>query len=427
MKLPVIVSLCLIVALAAPSSFAANAKPQDKPAAKPAAKPAVPTVQQPRPFTWPIIKSWYDEGEDARALQAARLLGRPIAIAWYVKGRPRGPVKRLKRSLATKYFVCLAVTDKPVKRDGKTEVTMTNRFLKKVYEASGLGAYPKAPCLFMATWEGEYLGLFKGLGDAGRRREVAKIRLTHRQDRKKASDEIQNTPKEKRKDAKGVEKEESVSHWRMRIAGLLRDRLKAIDRNTLQQIKQRDMAWTNALNAAAKDAAKKYGGLVKDSHAHSGWKGLMAARKLWHDGKYDAAMKHYRTAISVAKVNPSMELAVELNKDVAAINHRGAEQLAVVEGQFMGGELDEAEAGVRKVHSTYKGFETATNAQELFDKIRVAQGERAVVAKETKKDPVADPPTRPAANDKPAANDEKKDDGDDNKKGEEDGGYEEDF
>ena len=356
MKLPFVLSLYLVAALAAPSSFAADAKPADKPAGKPAG----PTVPKPQSLKWPKIKSWYEPGEDAGAIRAAKLLGRPIAIAWYVEGRPKGNVARWKGSDVARYLVGLSAVEKVIEitAEDKHKYTMTHPLVKQIYKGSGLDKF-KAPCLFIGTWKGEYLGVIK-----------------------------------------------------------------------------REIASKNAVNEAARKIVKKYGKFLTTSQARSAWNGLMAARKLWHKGKYDAAMRYYRTVKLLADVNPRMEIAAELNKDAAAINHRGTEQLKAAEEQFTEGKLDKAGDSVRKIHNTYKGFETAKNAKTLFGKIRTARKESGIATKEIAKDPVADPPTRPAASDKPAANDEKKDDvhddkkddGDDNKKGDdEDGGYEEDF
>ena len=368
MRLTTVLSICVIAALAAPPSFAADAKPPDKPAdkpparpaGKPANKPAVPTVQKPLSFTWPIIKQWYEPGEDAKAIQAAKLLGRPIAIAWYVEGKPKGCVRRWKRSEVAKYFVCLSAVEKVTgtTKEGKLKYTIAHSVVKPIHKASGIGKV-KAPCLFIATWDGKYLGVIK-----------------------------------------------------------------------------REVTDKNAINDAARKIVKDYGKLLRTTQAHNGWKNLRAARKLWHSGKYDAAMEHYRIVISVAKVNSSMAIAAELNKDAVAIDHRGAEQLKVAGDQLRKGELYKAEDTVRKIHYAYNGFETAKDAKALFESIRTARKERAIAAKGIKKDAVTEPPTKPAAGDKPAANDEKKDDvhddkkddGDDNKKGDdEDGGYEEDF
>lgn len=423
-KLPVILSLCLIVAAAAPSSFAADAKPAVKPAAAPASKPAdkpvVPTVQKPEPLNWPVIKSWYDKGQDARAIRAAKLLGRPIAIAWSMEGRERSLARKLKASSIPRYFVCLTVTSRPARKSDKKDADTTNPFLKKVYESSGLAEYPKPPCLFVATWDGKFLGIINKLPDSQRsewKKRKVEILRKYRAETTAAATEISRVKKLLGKDVPPNRKE---------LIAAERQKIKTAQQTSQAEMRtlQEEMA---RANADVTNVLATYGKLLKESQARDAWKGLIAARKLWHKGKYDEAMKYYRAAMSVAKVNSSMEIAVELNKDVAAIDHRGAKQLRVFEEHFEKGELDKAGAGVRKIHSAYEGFETAEKAKALFESIRTAQGGRPVATEDIEKEPVDKPAARPAANDDKKNDDEKKDDDGNNKKGEDDEDYEDDF
>ena len=345
-RLPIILSLCLAVALAAPPSFAADAKPADKPAG--------PTVPEPEAIKWPRIKTWYKPGQEAEAIRAAKLLGRPIAIAWYVEKRSKSSLARWKKSDVAKYFVGFSVTEKAtgVTQEGKLQYAMTHPLVKRIHEASGVGEV-KAPCLFMATWKGDYLGVIP------RRIKDAKV-----------------------------------------------------------------------INTTARDAVKKYGKLVQVSQVRSGWKNLMAGRRLWRDGKHDAAMKHYRKVMALANMNPRMGIVTELNKDGLAINHRGAPLLSAAQGQYGRGELDKAEETVRQIHKRYRGFWVAKQAKIIFDNIRTARQEKVAAAKAAKKNPVekpaAKPPAKPAADGKRKVND-KKDEGGGDKNGEEDEEYEDDF
>lgn len=338
MRLPAVLSLCLIVALAAPPSLAEDAKPAPLAVAKPEA------------IKWPKLKPWYEPAEEAEALRTAKLLGRPIAIAWYVDGKHMDDVARWKRSDVARYFVGFSVTEKLFKKDGKNKYTITHPLVKRIHGASGIGKV-KAPCLFLATWNGEYLGSIP-----------------------------------------------------------------------------RDIKDDNIINTAAKDAVKKYGKLLRARQANAGWRSLMAARKLWNSGRHDAAMKHYRNAMVVAGVNPRMALSAELNKDALAIDDRGATHLSVAREQYKRREFDKAESTARKIHSVYKGFETAESAKTLFKAIQTARKEPAVAAKEIKKGPAEKPPTKPTADDKPAAGDDEKDNDDNNRgDGKEEGDYEDDF
>ena len=417
MRLSVVFSLCLILAYAAPSSFAAAAEPAEKPAGKPAA----PTVQKPRPFTWPVIKSWYDEGEDARAVRASKLLGRPIAIVCYVEGKSRGSVKRLKSTAVTKYFVCLVVTEKSVKRNGKKKASATSKFLKQVLAASGHGPYPTKPIMIVATWDGEFLGAIADIRDRGRADRAKKAKeLIQAAKKAKTDAEAEIKKITDYKDDKGrpyVDRMKRIANERSKIG-----RARVAAQKELRKLR---LVWPHAINSAARQVAQKHGKLLKESRARAGWKGLMTARRLWHAGDNDGAMKHYRIARSAARVNTRMELAVELGKDIAAIEYRGAEQVDLVEDEYRRGDLDKAEAEARKMRNTYKGFEAAKHAKALFDRIRAARAERTVVANEAKKEPVDNPPRKPRV--KPDKNDEKNGGDDDDDKGDDDDDYEDDF
>ncbi len=372
MRLPVAFLLCLVLALAAPlSSFAAAAKPEDKPTDK----PVVPTVQKPRPFSWPVIKTWYDEGEDVRALRTAKLLGRAVAVAWCVEGRSRSSVRRAKTTEVPKYLIGLTVTGKASRKDGKVTVAMTSKFLRKVYGASGLGAPPRPPCLFLATWDGKFLGLIGDLRDKQRAERQKQIAAAAEYKTKKtaADNEIKRL-----RDIKGKE----VPNNRNELISNQRKAIKTAYVAAQKTIRQLRGAWIRSVNATVRDVAKKHGRPLKKSDARTGWKSLMAARRLWHAGDHYGALKHYRNVALPVAASPSAELAIELAKDLPAINHRGAQQLEPVEDQYRRGDLDEAAAEVRRIHSAYKGFETAKNARALFDKIRAAQAERTVAAKE---------------------------------------------
>jgi hypothetical protein len=158
----------------------------------------------------------------------------------------------------------------------------------------------------------------------------------------------------------------------------------------------------------------------------------MAGRRLWRGGEYDAAMKHYRKVMILANINPRMGIVIELNKDGLAIDHRGAPLLKAALDQYGRGELDEAEESVRQIHKMYRGFETARQARELFDKISATRQAKIAAAKAAKKDTTNEPPASPVAGDEPKVNDkkeddDKKEDAEGDKKGDEDGEYEDDF
>ena len=426
MRLSMILSLCLIVSLAAPASFAAELaapKPADKPAAKPAkpAAPAVPTVEKPEPFAWPLTKSWYDEGEDARAVQAAKLLGRPIAMAWYVDGKRRGPVKKLKGAAVLQFFVGLTVADKQVKQGDEVVTVRTSKFLKKVLEKK---ADLQPPCLAIVTWEGEFIGKFDDVRDEKRKERFERAKKAYA-DCKAAKAPHEAEINKLRKGEAPYDKQTSTQ--RSDQVKVRRKAIKDAERARDATIRALRGEWVRSVNAAIKPLAKQRGRPMKKSVARTGWKSLMGARKLWHAGDYDGAMRLYRNVAPPAETNPDVELAKELKKDLAAINYRGSQALVAPDELYGQGELDKAETEVRKVFGTDKGFDTATEAKALFDKIRAAQAEKTVAAK-TNKDPVPDPPKKPKPDDKKDdKDDDKKDDGDDDKNGGWDDDFEEDF
>ena len=178
------------------------------------------------------------------------------------------------------------------------------------------------------------------------------------------------------------------------------------------------------LRAAAQAAVKKYGWIPSTRQALAAWKMLKAARKLWEEEKFDKALANYRKILALKAINPRLPILAEVDKDSDAVNRRGYEELQAAEQLIEDNKLEQAEAKVREIYDKYKGFNTAKDAKELHAKVKTKLKEKAIAAKEIKKDAVAEPPRKPAADDKPAANDEKNDDGNDNKQGED---YEDDF
>jgi hypothetical protein len=318
---------------------AAPKQPQN-PAAPPAAKPpATPATRIPR------IKGWYEMNEKAQALEAARIFGRPIALAWHLEGRSKGNLRKWKTSSLAKYCVGLTVASKL----NKNTYGLDDELLRRVFTASGLDLQAtRPPCVFVCTTGGQFLAIVRADTD---------------------------------KDG---------------IAAVLRE------------------------------VAKKYGRIPTVRQAVGAWKKLDAARKHWSAGKYAAALDYYREVAALEKLNPAMPIIGELHKDMGAIALRGARELEAAKELLTTGKLKEAEARVRQIHRTYKGFDTAKEAKALFAQVRVAQNERAIAAKETGEADL-DEPTEGAAKEDDDKADPGKNEDDKDETVDEDDGLEDDF
>jgi len=325
---------------APPADAEAAPKQPQNPAAPPAAKPpATPVTKIPR------IKAWYEMDEKAQALEAARIFGRPIALAWHLEGRSKGNLRKWKTSSLAKYCVGLTVMSKL----NNNTYGLDDELLRRVFMASGLDLQAtRPPCVFVCTTSGQFLGIVRA--DANK----------------------------------------------------------------------------DGIAAVLREAAKKYGRIPTVRQAVAAWKNLDAARKLWSAGKHAAALNYYREVAALEKLNPAMPIIGELHKDTGAIALRGARELEAAKELLTAGKLEEAEARVRQIHRTYKGFDTAKEAKVLFAQVRVAQNERAIAAKETGEADVDEPTEEPAKKDDDKADPGKNED-DKDKKVDKDDDLEDDF
>ena len=325
---------------APPAGAEAAQKQPQNPAAPPAPRPpATPVTKIPR------IKAWYEMDEKAQALEAARIFGRPIALAWHLEGRSKNNLRKWKTSSLAKYCVGLTVASKL----NKNTYGLDDELLRRVFMASGLDLQAtRPPCVFICTTSGQFLSIVRA--DANK----------------------------------------------------------------------------DGIAAVLREVAKKYGRIPTVRQAVGGWKRLDAARKHWSVGKYAAALDCYREVAALEKLNPAMPIIGELHKDTGAIALRGARELEAAKELLTTGKLKEAEARVRQIHRTYKGFDTAKEAKALFAQVRVAQNERAIAAKETGEADVDNPMGEPVKKDDDKADPGKKED-DKDKKVDKDDELEDDF
>ncbi len=112
-------------------------------------------------------------------------------------------------------------------------------------------------------------------------------------------------------------------------------------------------------------AIKSFGGIMPPQTVLGGWKKLEQGRKLWAEGKLDAALRCFIAVKKLERNNPKLGLFAELRKDEEQINQKGAEEVAAAKVLFDQGNRREGRTAVADICRRYAGFQPAEDAKAL--------------------------------------------------------------
>ncbi len=147
MKLRLLFAVLLAVAFALPSGLAAN-NPKQK--------------QKKKKRTIIKTSGWYTQQQKEDAKQAAKILGRPVAILWTIPGDGGSQATAWKHSKLLNYFVCIEFTSEGI----------GDPLLIHLLQKAGVNLRaPYPPYLLLGSVNGEYYGQ---LPSDGTRKEMDK-------------------------------------------------------------------------------------------------------------------------------------------------------------------------------------------------------------------------------------------------------------
>ncbi len=280
----------------------------------------------------PPAGGWYAVDQTAAAIAQAKKLDRPVAVLWYLDVQKAGPVGQWidgwKRADLPKSFVCIEIVSKT--QNGAVQIG--DQFLIKLLTSSKIDPHRlRPPYVLLGNADAASYGVIETLTSA-----PDAVRILRAARAKRAPAAGDGSPVAKAK----------------------------------PDVKPRPAVKPEPDVKPKPDAPKPVPVTDKATQA------LATARRLWSARKFTEAMVHYRKLALFAKAKPETVIVAELEKDEPAISEQGAVELEKARRLLAADEFAKAVREARRIHTTYKGFETSVEAKALFDEIKAAHKAR---------------------------------------------------